>query len=180
MTDLSTGFMFECLTRSELAQLRSIPEPTRVEWSGRRCFWYENFQPGVHQKLCSATPVIDKIAMSVLEMLTEMKVSWNQVSFEARFERTIKRHGDSSEERCEWQEDGVINGGKRYTLILMLTRNEEQWSGGDIVFNADGNSLTLTPEYNQAVLFQNDHQITPMIPKREKAVRDLFILHCYT
>ncbi len=195
----------EMLSRSELHKLRQLTstETPQKQWYGRQTYWNETFEPGYHKVKKNFTYVIDKMSAIFLEKIEEMgeNISNHNISLEISLDLGVSIYKKEKENEMFWHRDAIEVDQEikfpQYSMVLLLTRNDGVWNGGDFVlqkggrYAADGKTwensrdpmVTLVPKYNQAVIFRNDnsgHKVTALIPKKEVAIsRYVAIITCF-
>lgn len=204
----------DVLTRTELKILKRLTyNSPNNNWYGRYTFYREQFifenaeiSPTNKPRWLEPEYVINKLARTFLDQLHICSPDEvpNRVHMEIYYDRSVNGFlkDDTSENDIFWHQDTIKIPDRedetpQYTMVLMMSRNENDWEGGDILIQAGGHyddnfdwvlsdqpQYQIQHRYNAAVIFKNDnsaHMVTKVLSKKahKDAIRDVIIMTCY-
>lgn len=159
-----------------------------------------------HSKDHECNNITDKLSKIFLMKIQEMgvQIAQKRIALLSYLDRNVVNIQNVDSSGMFWHQDSIIVDGQEkiadFTLILLMNGKIKKWSGANVVLqkggkysesgashlswiNSDHPEVTITPCYNQAILFKNSdaaHMVTPLTPLSEEPVhRDVFILNCF-
>lgn len=149
--------------------------------------------------------VSDKLSKLFLTKAQELgvEIAKKRIILQSYFDRNSVDSKNFTSSGLFWHRDSILVGQNLQiadcALLLLTNGKIQNWKGAKVIIqkggdydpnnasswiNSDSPEITVTPRYNQAIIFKNSdtgHMVTPLIPLSSESLvnRDVFIMNCY-